>query len=192
MERVITAAKVGDLLGLQRALEEGGPGVDINGCIGNDGITPLHWAALGGHVEVVRYLLRRKAHADVQTQDEGCTPMMWASIEGHLRVVHILAVEGGASLHATDNRGYNALHHAIQYGRITVAHYLLHHGLDVDSRDAEAHTPLMWACYRNHDLAVRYLLAQGAHINAVHYFELVISQHFRSTTKDLLRCIGVL
>ena len=81
------------------------------------------------------------------------------------------------SLRFTVFRGYNALHHAVQYNRTLVAHFLLEKGIEIDSVDSQGHTPLMWASYRDHEdtirhlnivkfLSERYLASHGAELNA--------------------------
>ena len=56
----------------------------------NVGATPLYWASLNGHVDVVNVLLLA-AEADVdKATDMGATPLILASENGHLEVVKAL------------------------------------------------------------------------------------------------------
>jgi ankyrin repeat protein len=71
-------------------------------------------------------------------------------------VVNYLLQQGANALKG-DNRGYNSLHHAVQYGRGTTAHLLVSRGVYTDSVDLEGHTPLMWAAYRDHEVISSYL-----------------------------------
>lgn len=61
------------------------------------------------------------------------TPLHWAAISGRINTFHMLIKEG-ADINVTDFRGYNVLHHAVQYGRIYPAFYALNKGIDVNSR----------------------------------------------------------
>lgn len=45
-----------------------------------------------------------------------------------------MLIKEGADINITDFRGYNVLHHAVQYGRIYPAFYALNKGIDVNSR----------------------------------------------------------
>ncbi|QIW96137.1 hypothetical protein AMS68_001655 [Peltaster fructicola] len=54
-------------------------GVDLNLPIDDKGHTPLHWAAAMGDYHVVKELLRRGSHIDVQSA-QGETPLMFATI----------------------------------------------------------------------------------------------------------------
>ena len=61
------------------------------------------------------------------------TPLHWAAISGRINTFHTLCKEG-ADITITDARGYNVLHHAVQYGKIYPAFYALNKGIDVNSR----------------------------------------------------------
>ena len=53
----------------------------------NRGWTALHFAALGGHLDVRKYLVEEQG-ADVEaTDNNGWTPRDWAAVKGHLDVV---------------------------------------------------------------------------------------------------------
>lgn len=90
---------------------------------------------------------------------------MWACISGNIKLVYFL-LQQGADVNKVDVRGYNALHHAVQYNQTVITHFLIQRGLFLDSRDGEGHTPLMWASYCNHEDTTRYLLQQGADVNS--------------------------
>jgi ankyrin repeat protein len=63
-------------------------------------MTPLHFAANAGHLEVVRALL--KAGAKVNAADEHLsTPFHWACANRHLEVVRLLTASG-ADANAAD------------------------------------------------------------------------------------------
>lgn len=53
------------------------------------GVTPLHWAAGQGHVEVVKLLLEYGADPKVKDKD-GDTPLDLARKEGHREVVFLI------------------------------------------------------------------------------------------------------
>jgi len=67
-----------------------------------DGLTPLHWAARAGNLEIVGLLVR--AGASVNAQDgSGQTPLHWAA-RGHFGVSELLLVVG-SDPHVRDGRG---------------------------------------------------------------------------------------
>ena len=65
------------------------------------GVTPLHVAAAGGHADAVRLLVRHGAALDERT-DEGHTPLDLATSLGHDVVVQLLS---DAASHSAKQRG---------------------------------------------------------------------------------------
>jgi len=160
-EDIFVAAANGNMSLLTTMLDQ--QKIDINS-VDNDGSTALHWACLKNRMEIVKYLLERGAHIDVANQTEGHTALMWSCVSGNIAVTHYL-LEQGANVYKVDNRGYNALHHAIQNNQPIVAHFLISKGVFVDSKDNEGHTPLMWASYLEFEDCIRYLISQGSDIH---------------------------
>jgi ankyrin repeat protein len=76
------------------------------------GRTPLHAAAMQGHVTVVATLLEKRANIHQQDND-GQTALHWAAIKGHVGVVGELLAKG-ANIHQQDYLGRTALHLAAQ------------------------------------------------------------------------------
>ena len=61
------------------------------------GLSPLHWAAQGAHVDFCLELLR--CHASINACDqEGRTPLFLAAEQGHRHVVEVLLVRGANRL----------------------------------------------------------------------------------------------
>jgi hypothetical protein len=75
-----------------------------------NGWTPLHCAALNGHIEISRLLLQNGADVNLKSND-GFTPLHWAASHGHIDILHLL-VENGADLEAQEDNGWRALHEA--------------------------------------------------------------------------------
>ena len=64
-------------------------GADKNGLCTHDGTTPLMLAAVSGHLDIVRTLLRASADKD-QSADDGATPLFLAAQAGHQEVARLL------------------------------------------------------------------------------------------------------
>lgn len=64
-------------------------GAEVN----RPGWTPLHYAAFGGHNDIIRLLLDKSAYIDVESPNK-TTPMMMAVRNGHIYTVKLLLDEG--------------------------------------------------------------------------------------------------
>jgi ankyrin repeat protein len=78
-----------------------------------------------------------------------------------------VAAELGVSPRATDEKGFTALHGAVQNGHNTVIQFLADHGADLNAKDAQGRTPLSLARYvqinfREHKESAALLLKLGA------------------------------
>ena len=71
------------------------------------GKTPLHGAAMHGHVEVLRTLLERGAEVNARDRFSGATPLHAAASQGHADVITAL-LESGADPQQRNGRGQTA------------------------------------------------------------------------------------
>ncbi|CAK9198131.1 unnamed protein product [Sphagnum troendelagicum] len=107
------AARRGDLLEVQRLIDEGADVNEPSSGRKAPGTTPLHLAATGGHIAVMDELLERGANMEARTKG-GCgwTPLHNAAKEKNKKAVRFL-LENGAFLppDMTDGRFNPPLHY---------------------------------------------------------------------------------
>jgi ankyrin repeat protein len=124
----------------------------------NFGMTPLHWAAAGGHRNTVELLLANRA--DVNAQDNaGETPLHLAA-KGHKDVAELL-LANRANVNAQDNAGETPLHLAAEDHFEDVAELLLAKQADVNVKNKRGETPLHLAAEHHYEDLAELLRQHG-------------------------------
>jgi uncharacterized protein len=133
-----------------------------------DGLTALHEAAKGGHLEAVRLLL--KAGAGVNAQDEsGCSSLLIAIVRGFPLLVQCL-IEHGAELSLPNIGGWTALHVAAEEGHLEIVQILLKAGADVNAQDENDRSSLQRAIVHGYPLVAHVLLDAGADASSLDWY----------------------
>jgi ankyrin repeat protein len=154
------AAKNGDLAKVRVLLKEN---PDLVFSKDNYGGTPLLWAAMEGHKDVVELLLANKADINVKAND-GTTPLITAVVFGHKDVVELLLAQK-PDVNAKTNIGATALHAAADKGYKAVAEMLLANKADINAKDNVGLTPLHYAAGYGHKDVAELLLDNKADVN---------------------------
>lgn len=182
-QRLRLAAQMGDIEIIRELLRSN---VDVNHAY--IGFTPLRWACLNGHKEVVALLRENEANddvfsaaargdhealedmllanhpgADAHALNRGCeTPLMWASKNGQAECVRVL-LKAKASVDARDQHGLTSLMLAAQGGHVEAMKVLISGRADVNAKEPEDEdTALMMAMHTARQDAVQVLLDAGA------------------------------
>ena len=156
-------AKVGELLNADPNLvSEPGQG----------GLTPLHFAAIDGRLDVAEYLIAHKA--DVNSFGKSAfrdTPLGLAALHGHSDMVAMLLTHN-ADVDAADLVGQTPLSQAMD-GRgdvrgsrkdeyLKIVDLLCQHGANLNSRDSSGNTPLHNAAWSGDVPIAEILISHGA------------------------------
>jgi len=158
---VADAAERGDLSAVRSLLSEG---ADANAAQG-DGMTALHWAALGDRADMVRVLLYAGANTETRTRLGSYTPLHLAAENGNATAIAAL-LAGEARTGARTANGTSALHFAAGSGSAEAVTLLLDGGAELDAREsASGQTPLMFAAARGRLDAARVLIERGADLS---------------------------
>ncbi|KAL7123114.1 hypothetical protein ACP275_01G085600 [Erythranthe tilingii] len=189
--KLFEAAMEGSVGSLQKLLNEDPLILDrfsIN-CFSD---TPLHVAAMLGHVDFVKEIVRARPHLVNESNSLRSSPLHLASAGGHLDVVKaILSVGDHRSCLARDRNGLTPVHLAalkghIEYGRreenilhLCVKHYQLEplkllvktalaHPLFINSKDSDGNTLLHLAVADKQVETINFLLSVPAfEVNAL-------------------------
>lgn len=158
---LLRAARNGDAKAVTRYLDAG---VDIEARNPGDAWTPLMWAAVRDHADLVRMLVARGSRLEVRDR-KGLTALLVAARWGSRNGVGAL-LDAGANIGAVDDIGWNALMWACFKGQTDMAALLLDRGASLEARDPDGRTPLMLAAKKGHEKTVALLLSRGASLTA--------------------------
>ncbi len=161
---VLEAAYFKDTARLKSLLAKGGDPNEI----GEDGRTPLMWAAWNNSIEDAGLLLARKADVNIRSRD-GDTALRLACSQDDAEGMVQLLLSHGADTGTRDEDGKTVLHNAVFYAKPELIRLLLEHGADPNARDNDGETVLrnMNLIYSDPTLApklesVELLLKHGA------------------------------
>ena len=158
------AVEKGNLIGVQTELDKG---VDVN-AKREDGSTPLHGAAEGGHGEIVELLITAGADLHATTVPMlgggGWIPLHSAARQGHRGIVELL-IEMGTDVNTRDSAGKSTLHDAVLEGHKGIVELLINKGADLNDKSGYYGTPLHVAGSMGHKEIAELLIANGADLN---------------------------
>ncbi|KAL7626438.1 palmitoyltransferase akr1 [Parahypoxylon ruwenzoriense] len=159
---IMQIARVGDIPAMEKLFESSEYDATYTD---DEGITPLHWAAINNQFAMCKYLLEKGADINKKGGESVATPLQWAAQRSNYYTVNLLLQHGADPL-ITDAQGYNTLHISTFSGNVLLVVLLLHQGIPVDVADAYGHTSLMWAAYKGFPQCVDLFLRWGASVHA--------------------------
>ncbi|OJD13323.1 hypothetical protein AJ78_06214 [Emergomyces pasteurianus Ep9510] len=162
-EDIMQLSRLGEIGAIQKLFESGKFDARYTD---EEGITPLHWAAINNQYALCKFLLNSGADVNAKGGESVATAAMWAAQRCHYYIVNLLLQHGADPL-LTDIQGYNILHLATIDGNAFLIVLLLHQEIPVDVPDPQGHTGLMWAAYKGFPACVDLFLRWGANVNAV-------------------------
>lgn len=125
------------------------------------GSTPLHEAALYGHVEAAKLLLEYDADL-LATNYSQSTPLFLAVAHGQLSMASFLLQHGRHQLDVRGPKGFTVLHKAVEQGNEEMVTILLQAGALAAARDSQGMTALHHAALRGNLSIARLLVLAGA------------------------------
>lgn len=136
------AARVGDVDILRKVLKlpRSKSTVETEAGITDLPRSPLHEAAIMGHLEAVQFLLQNDAPLDV-ADSSGSTALFYALSNNHANVAELLFVRG-AKIKFSGVYVNSALQQAVKYGNLAATRRLLKSGGYPNGDDSVDHSPL--------------------------------------------------
>ncbi|MCP4153550.1 MAG: hypothetical protein GY757_37830 [bacterium] len=157
-------------------------------------ITPLHYAAIAGYIDITKALLNAGAVINAKTR-LGITPLYGAVSQGQTEMVRLLiskganpglgTKEGTTPLHLASNKSiarmlvaagvkvncknsylFTPLHVAAQLGHLDVVEFLLSKGAKIEARTDAGWTALSEAIFGKKRDVIAFLIKKGANVNA--------------------------
>ncbi|PRP86690.1 hypothetical protein PROFUN_05169, partial [Planoprotostelium fungivorum] len=123
----------------------------------HDNQTPLHWAAIGGHIRVIHYLVKFGGASVNLTDRSGYNALHFAVQNNHI-IVAQYALWRGCNINSKDREGHNALHWSAYQGHERMTQLLLNNSVAVDELDDSRYSPLHWACMKSHFSLVKLIV----------------------------------
>ena len=133
----------------------------------DDGITPLHMAAITGRVPVCAYLVEKGADVNALGGSLPATPLQWAARKGLVEIMDLL-IQHGANPSLVDSQDFSCIHSVTHSSDYSALLYILcQPDIAVDEKDNMGLTPLHWAAQQGDEVSVEVLLNFGANPNVV-------------------------
>jgi ankyrin repeat protein len=117
-------------------------------------------AALGGNVQVVKYLVACGAEEGIARSD-GWTPILVAANKGHEEVVAYLLGRPGIDIEAKTTEGDRAIDVACRMGHLQMVKLLVAAGVRIDPQDSDEIGALAEAAVGGHLQVVKYLVEEA-------------------------------
>ena len=122
--------------------------------------SPIHFAALRGHSEVVQSLIEAKANVNARDVS-GETPLHFSAINGDTEIIRLL-VNANASINCKTNHGNTPLHYLASAGYVDGIKLLIEAGANLDVQRYDGASPLHLAIMNEHDGVTQLLIDTGA------------------------------
>lgn len=124
----------------------------------------LHFAAYGGDIEQVKFLVKKGFDVNRECRTEWFYnyPIHLAIWGGNMEILRYL-IEKGVNMNVLDYKEKKApLHYFAEKGNFEMVKYLVEKGADIHMKDAIGKTPLHYAAKEGHLQIVKYLVEKGA------------------------------
>ena len=124
--------------------------------------TPLHVAAMLGHLDFASHLLTHKPDMTMALDLRGCSPLHLASANGHVEMVNILLSANPDACLIRDEDGRTPLHMAVMKGAVEVTRMLVGVGPQVTRYKLDQGETILHSAVKQNRLGALKLLVELA------------------------------
>ncbi|MFC1724792.1 ankyrin repeat domain-containing protein [candidate division KSB1 bacterium] len=156
-QEIFKSAQEGDLAKIKELTADNSELVNAKD---DDSNTPIFYAALGGHLDIIKFLIEKNAEADIKNKDAE-TPLHYAAYGGNNNVV-LFFVQKGLDINAQTIYGYSPLHYAVLSGKKDAVKTVIVNGADINLKNGSGNTPLDLAIENKINDIVSFLKTKGA------------------------------
>ncbi|KAF1830909.1 ankyrin, partial [Decorospora gaudefroyi] len=133
--------------------------------------TPLIWAVMEEQPAILELLIRSGADVTAKDSHLDRTALLWAASTGNKVAVELLLWSDNALVNAIDKDGKTSLDLAyfeghMETAQILIANMLIEKGADLEAKDGEGNTALLWAVWLNDERMVEILVGKKADVAA--------------------------
>jgi ankyrin repeat protein len=147
--------------------------------------TPLHNAAYGRSLEIIKILVENGADINAKNE-EGGTPFHFAAYTASMEIIKYFVEEKKVNINQADKEGKKPIHYSAFKGSVPAVKYLVDHGANANAKDFDSATPLHKAASCGSLALVKYLVeSQGADVNAIEKRHGFTPIHWAAWSKSL-------
>ncbi|KAL3069145.1 hypothetical protein niasHT_034375 [Heterodera trifolii] len=129
-------------------------------------ISPLHFAAQKGDLQLCKLLVAKGAEVNQKSEDErGIVPLQIACGSGHLPIVKFFLESAGADIEIIDSDGDTAFMYALLKNKLEIGHFLIASGARTDRTDKNGISPLHYFAKKGDFALCKFLVDNGANVN---------------------------
>ena len=130
-------------------------------CKDNNGRTPLVYAAAGGNISVIDYLITEQDCDPTIPYSDGTLALHIACLHGHLNVTKYFITEQNCDPTSQNQNGRTPLHYASQGGHMNIIQYLnTEQHCDPKIPSNFGSLPLHFACHNGHLNVTKYFITE--------------------------------
>ena len=135
--------------------------------INSFGISPLHYSAKKGHLELFQYFLEMGSDIYLKTKaNQNC--LHFAALSGQVNICKMVIENYNFNVNITDNSGKSALHYCAESGSAELFNYLVEMGSEVFLKTNDGQNCLHFAALKGHlNLCISLLEDYAFHVHVI-------------------------